>query len=570
MAEEAHVLFHGKLPARPALNRTMKTLGFPFVIKPVTGSLEAHSGYLPILLRREETGVEFTVFDGRATVEELAGKRVDARFERCGSFRWGGDENEMLAGLCTAAALAQLVDGLVLDGAEGKLLSAQAAINVARKALASVSPPPDGRSARLPGTGPADLKRYLKPLLQQRDDLVLVGRRLFIRPLRHLIRGAFLDRTGDRFTLSVHRAVMPLYTPPVAIGFGDDLHAAAWEVWQPHFQALLMAVLAQDVFAPVSGVTTFGDFADYLLEQQTGRQPTAYPVARITALVLAGEHDRAAAYVEQVDGEHHNGTIRKHWERVSRDVGALCADLHAREAETVKALKLEPFWEPSPFPVEMPAAQRDKIAEPAFAMKPWIVDVPSPLQEAPKHPGEVRFAKSFVRRNGGIALLAPLTRQEAEERHRESEDYVLMARLPDGLIIMIRRSTTWDRNAPKGSIYSTRPSVPNFHIELHGSAYVAMADASPDRERPELIEMWSVDVHERSTFRAFWQCHVDFRDDKIAIHDDRTEPRTYTKSALSAAQRDAALHPAPEFGDYVQMSARVRGLLRVAGYGEIE
>ena len=128
MAEETHVLFGGKLPGRAALNRAMKEFGFPLAISPGVTSLEGHSGYLPMTLRREETGVEFDIFEGRAAVEELAGKDVDPRFERRGSFRWSGDENEMLAGLCAAAALAKLVDGRVLDEAENRLLTVDQAV----------------------------------------------------------------------------------------------------------------------------------------------------------------------------------------------------------------------------------------------------------------------------------------------------------------------------------------------------------------------------------------------------------------------------------------------------------
>src|SRR5258708_3655289 len=69
MAEETHVLFHGKLPGKAALNRAMKELGFPLAITPATRSLEGHSGYLPMKLRREETRAEFDLFQGRAAGE---------------------------------------------------------------------------------------------------------------------------------------------------------------------------------------------------------------------------------------------------------------------------------------------------------------------------------------------------------------------------------------------------------------------------------------------------------------------------------------------------------------------
>ena len=116
MSIEMHVLFRGKLPSKTALARTMKELGFPLTIATDVGSLETHRGYMPMRLRGEETGVEFDTFNSRADVEDITeGHDIDPRFNRSANFRWGGDEMEMLAGLCTAAALAKLVDGVVLD-----------------------------------------------------------------------------------------------------------------------------------------------------------------------------------------------------------------------------------------------------------------------------------------------------------------------------------------------------------------------------------------------------------------------------------------------------------------------
>jgi hypothetical protein len=120
----------------------------------------------------------------------MTGANVDERFDRSANFRWGGDEDEMLATLCTSAALAKLVDGLVLNEWDDRPLTADEAIADARKHLDAVAKPP----RRQPGTRPADLKKYLKPLLEQRSDLALVGRMLVVRPVRHVLRGAFLDR----------------------------------------------------------------------------------------------------------------------------------------------------------------------------------------------------------------------------------------------------------------------------------------------------------------------------------------------------------------------------------------
>jgi hypothetical protein len=173
MSMEMHVLFRGKLPSKAALSRTMKDLDFPFSIAPPAGSLEQQSGYMPMRFRRDESGVEFDVFDGRADVEDIAGDHagsIDAGFDRSANFRWGGDETEMLAGMCAAAALAKLVNGVVIEDEEGLLLSVDEAVAFAKKHIDLIVKP-ESKDKR-PGTRPADIKRYLKELLKLRSDLV--------------------------------------------------------------------------------------------------------------------------------------------------------------------------------------------------------------------------------------------------------------------------------------------------------------------------------------------------------------------------------------------------------------
>src|SRR5215467_2028031 len=181
MSIEMHVFFRGKLPSKAALTRAMKGLGFPFTIKPATGPLDEQHGYMPMLLRRDETGVEFDVYNDPAALAEFADVGFDPSFDRMASFRWAGDPQEMVAGMCCAAALAKLVGGIVFDAEAGKLRALDEAIAFARSHLDRVAEP---KGARVPGTLPADIKRYLKPLLKLRSDLVLVGRHLLIRPVR--------------------------------------------------------------------------------------------------------------------------------------------------------------------------------------------------------------------------------------------------------------------------------------------------------------------------------------------------------------------------------------------------
>ena len=256
---------------------------------------------MPMLLRREEIGVEFDVFDDRSAVEEFRARGVDQSYERVANFRWSGDFQEAVAGMCGAAALAKLVNGVVFDESDDKLLSVDEAIALAKRNLQALAKP---EAVRQPGTRPADIKRYLKPLLKQRNDLVLMGRCLMIRPVRHRRRGVFLDRTSDKYGFRVWRYIAPLFSGGVrAASAGDGswlrrLHFSSVQSMATAFELMLLDCLAEDVFDYVGQMTTLGDFARAL--EGTHR----FHGTRVTAFVLAGERERAAEYVNEIEGRY--------------------------------------------------------------------------------------------------------------------------------------------------------------------------------------------------------------------------------------------------------------------------
>jgi hypothetical protein len=347
MSMETHVFFRGKLPSKAALSRAMKELDFPFSITPATGSLEAQKGFMPMKLRGEDTGVEFDVFGDRVAIEEFADAGVDASFERRASLRWGGDFEEAVAGMCAAVALAKLVDGVVFDEAEDRLLSVDDAIAVARQNLQRLLQREDKK--RRPGTRPADLKRYLKPLLKQRSDLVLTGRLVLIRPVRHLLRGAFFDRTGDKYCFRVLRCVKPLFSveDDFYFDFCADVHSRSdWTVWQPYFEGLLFDALDEDVFRAVGKTTSLAQFDGDLGIGDMDSYRDRFPV-RVAALVLAGQRERAAELIEQElarterkGHEYLHHVAGKQKALLERDVGSLCAEFHAMERQAAEVLKL--------------------------------------------------------------------------------------------------------------------------------------------------------------------------------------------------------------------------------------
>lgn len=575
MSTEVNVVFRGKLPDRKALSRMMAELGFQFTIASCVGSLERQSGFMPMWLRREDTGVEFDVDtdDDRseiAEMEEISGRSIDPSFDRVAAFRWGGDERQMAAGLCGAAALAKLVNGVFFEDMEGQLLSPDEAVAYARE---NVQPLMKWLDSGRRGTRPDDIKHYLKPLLKQRNDLVVIGRLLLIRPVRHVLRGVCFEPTNDKCNFRIVPYLKPLCAGnPSGLGYRNSIHDHIWRVWQPHFEPLLMNVLEQDIFDSLGRITSLGDLADELVSDTDH----AHSIA-VTALVLSGERERAAEYVQRSETKALTSGQVKSWveaQRVllARDINDVCAEAHASEAKTVKALRLQGIWEPSPFPVELPEAERrDRTAERSFVPQPWVARPPSLLESLPDQAGDVKFAKDWLVRNGERVLVAPINREQAEERHQNGEDYLLVARLPDGLLLRLQRDGT-DRDDPDRFQYP-RPASADYSggltLTLYGSQFVTRAEFDRNYDVDGMLRFTSVDIRAVANGRPVWNWTADRHSDEQSVEDHRSGEKIQTEGALTAADWDRLTFPRPDFGQFEGLVETVGELLRSEGYGEL-
>jgi hypothetical protein len=575
MSMETHVFFRGKLPSKVALSRVIRELGFPFSITPASGSLEAQAGFMPMKLRGEETGVEFSVYDDHAAVEEFADAGVDPSFERRASLRWGGNFQEAVAGMCAAAALAKLVDGVVFDEAEDRLLSVDDAIALARQNLQTLQTPEDKKR---PGTRPADLKRYLKPLLKQRSDLVLIGRLLIIRPVRHLLRGAFFDRTSDKYRFQVLRCVKPLFSVEDVFHFGfcSDIHPLAWTVWEPHFEGLLFNALDEDVFQPVGKITSLAQFGGDLGIGDLGRNDQFE--VRVAALALAGQRERAAELIEvelaQTEGkgyEHRHYVAGEQRALLERNVGLLCAELHSKERRAAEILKLGDAWKPAPFPVELPEIERTRRCDdPLFLTTPWISRPPRLVEQPPEKVGDVHFASCVLRRKGGVVMFLPLTRDEAEEKHRTRQDYVLATRLPDGHLLVVRHRTGWSPHDPDQPKNPDHVPTRTFHLEVHGArSRLLHADFSERVGKPGVIGMWSVDIYEPVAEYNKWHAWNEIKGRMKKISDGRDNSRGYEERPMSDSDVALCKFTEPRFGDFNDLWHRVETYLRNEGFGTL-
>jgi hypothetical protein len=232
-------------------------------------------------------------------------------------------------------------------------------------------------------------------------------------------------------------------------------------------------------------------------------------------------------------------------EHVLKNIEATCAECHASEAAAVRALKLQHVWERTPFPVELSAGRRTAgIAEPLFVATPWPARPPWLWQEIPQQPGEVRYAKDWLWRGAEVLLLVALTKVESEERHRENETYVVAERLSDGLLLLVSRSSSYDRHRPPEDCGSGI----SYYITLLSCSYKVHVSTSVVSESPESVEIDFIDVFKRGSPYAIWSYRARERGRAYA-HDRRGGTDDSTRWAMSADERELRILRGPPSND---------------------
>ncbi|WP_342360378.1 hypothetical protein [Terrarubrum flagellatum] len=551
MANEIHVLFAGLLPSRTALRKGLRAAGFPFSFAESSGSLEEQSGYLPMKFRGQETGVEFDSTTDREQVVEIAGDSVAPSFDRITSFRWGGDETEMTVAFAMASALATLVKGVVFDEQSGELQSPDEAAAIARQSLATLT---KAATAKHPGATKADLKRYLKPLLQRRDDLVLIDRMLIIRPVRHILRGVFFEPRGDRYAFQTRRYLQPLYKGGFDQGYWDD-PKRNWRVYEPLFQPLFLDALGANIFDEVGRITSFE-----LLAQVYEDAMDAIGL-RAIALALAGRQGDGIALLEAgIESKRFNGywiELMKKWKDwLNRDIKIICAELHEQEAAAVKALKIEQFWRPSPFPTELADANgSEQTDEPLFLTTNWPAPPANLIAEAPETPDEIHFGRRVTKRAERQIIEAPMSMERARQAHIDHDEYVRVERIDNERLIVIRHWSNGDLHRPEKPAYSGYTPKRNYLIWLFGSDdLVVRVDFSEDLHNREQLSLMSVDVYDTSA--PLWSAHNDLKDGRVRIYDRRLRDDDFERRPMNNVDREICMFASPDFEGIDELISR--------------
>ena len=328
------------------------------------------------------------------------------------------------------------------------------------------------------------------------------------------------------------------------------MHRLSWKVWQPHFEPFLFDSLAEDFFGPLGEITALEEFARSL-----DGNPE-YKKTRYIARVLAGVRS------PEIEQSHPSSKMEE-----------MCARYHAWEADTAKELKLGDIWQPAPFPAEVPEARRaSECSDPHFVTTPWVPRPPGLIQEVPEQPGQIRFAtqqlwRRDLWREGRAVLLVPLTREQAEEKHRARKDYVLVTRLDDGDLLVLEHYAHWNPYEPVQMRHPDMFRPRHFLLEVYGSMGCLQVRFAEDYDRHDIVQLEMTLAVDRATDGAHWHTRDNLDTRERFINDYRSGHREYVCKTLSDSDVALCEFNAPPFGEFDDFWRRVESYLQDAGLG---
>lgn len=245
-------------------------------------------------------------------------------------------------------------------------------------------------------TTASQVKAAMKPLLDARNDLALIGRALYLKPAGHIAGCVFFDRSGSADSFRVKWHVNHLFgmLRPSSLNHGKHLTSSmsgfrwVWSRW--HTVESLLYLIENEALPVLKRVTTIDDYicmANLLHENiwehwedidqnpsearkriwlQQG-YPKWYKADHIIIEIARGRLSEALSRCQEFESwdlARVDDWLREHVTYIMTvlkplldrdDRSGLAEALHARERENVIAYKLEKIWQPTPFPLEQMA-----------------------------------------------------------------------------------------------------------------------------------------------------------------------------------------------------------------------
>lgn len=214
------------------------------------------------------------------------------------------------------------------------------------------------------------VKTLLKPLVERHDDLALVGFTMYLKPVRHLLRGVTIDRTGEAARFRVRWPVLNLCEPrerlPLTWSGFVYPSEGLWLWSNPSLQDDLFGAIEEQALPALRAIETLDDFFAFASNRERfGLWPfDLFTLLRVGVDCARGDLDSARAGCAELESglsRWEDPDLSEEFERVTGTLCPLIAVddragiarlLHEWEAYTVEKLKIGHIYQPTPFPLE--------------------------------------------------------------------------------------------------------------------------------------------------------------------------------------------------------------------------
>jgi len=218
------------------------------------------------------------------------------------------------------------------------------------------------------------VKKLLTPLAARHDDLEVVGRWLYLKPVRHLLRGVVVDRTSSANWFRVRWATMSLCEPrhSLPLNWGGQVYPTEglWFWSNPSLQDDVYHAIEEQALPALRAIQTLDDFFAFASDRERfGLWPfDLFTLLRVGVDCARGDLDSARAGCAELNSglsRWEDPELREEFDRVTGELCPLLAAddragmarlLHQWEAYTVEKLKIGHIYQPTPFPLEAMSA----------------------------------------------------------------------------------------------------------------------------------------------------------------------------------------------------------------------
>lgn len=154
--------------------------------------------------------------------------------------------------------------------------------------------------------------------------------------------------------------------PQIFFNWGDRFWTRVWKTTDPDISEALCREIDKTALPKLRAIDTLQDFLAAIPATRGGHLLDIDPTTKSLMHLAMGELEAAATLCrDHICGRPDPGPKEPEVTKAEaagakqlcallekNDVAGIAATLHAWEAANVKALKIDQFWEPSPFPLE--------------------------------------------------------------------------------------------------------------------------------------------------------------------------------------------------------------------------